>query len=365
MTKRSTVIAMIAMLVLLSMMSTSHGEELPKRYYQLTSLDLDRGKKLADTMLCAMCHSPMTMESGLQMYNEKLRLTGGVKIVSPPDGTFFTKNLTPDMKTGVGTWSFDELAMAITQGVAKDGRGLRVMPSHYYKDISNEDLNALIGYLKSVPPVQKQIPANIKMEILSKLMAGIRLFLPFIAYPSQDWFFGDHGTSLVDHNDRSELYLSPKSQEPLVVQPVRTSPDIERGKYLVTTAACAFCHTPVTAFGQSQKLALSGGFKVIDPVCGTVYSKNLTPDPDTGLGKWSDQEIVNAIKGGVSKGRERLLCSTIMPWQAYSQFSDDDMRAIVAYLRAIPPVHHQVPESTPPTGKEPKYQKFTLGDAGD
>jgi hypothetical protein len=340
--------------------------DLPKQYYQLETPNINRGAKLADTMLCAMCHSPMTIENGLQMFNDKLRLTGGVKIVAPPDGTFFTKNLTPDIKTGIGTWSFDDIAIAVTQGVAKDGRGLRVMPTHYYKNISNEDLNDLIGYLKSIPPIQKQIPANIKMPATSKIMAGIRLAVPFMEYPSQDWFFGDYGSNDdVKAVDLSQGFKpSPKNSEPLVVEPLRTSPEIQRGKYLVTTAACAFCHTPIGTFGQNPKLALAGGFKVIDPVCGTVYSRNLTPDTETGLGNWSDQEISNAVRGGVTKDKQRVLCSTIMPWQAYSRFSDDEMNAIIAYLRAIPPVRHKIPEATPATGREAKYQKFTLGDAG-
>jgi hypothetical protein len=371
MTKSFGAIALAAGSVLLGMVSCANrgvsaarAADLPKRYHELPSPDVERGEKLADVMLCAMCHSPMTLEGGLQMYNEKLRLTGGIKIVSPPDGTFFTKNLTPDVKTGIGGWSFEELAAAITQGVTKDGRGLRVMPTHYYRNITNEDLNALIAYLKSIPPVQKQIPPNVKMGGGSKLMAGIRLVMPFVGYPSQDWYFGDYVTSAIEPVERGSGFdISPKSDEPLVVRPVRTSPEIERGKYLVTTSACAYCHTPVGLSGQSSQLALAGGFKVVDPVCGTVYTRNLTPDGETGLGRWSDQEIVRAVRNGISKG-ERRLCPTIMPWQAFAKFSDDEMRAIVAYLRAIPPVRHKIPDATPPTGNEAKFQKFTLGDAG-
>lgn len=332
------------------------------KYFQTLTADITRGNRLADVMLCAMCHSPMTLDGGLQMFNPALRLTGGVKVVAPPDGTFFSKNLTPDLETGIGAWSFDELTNAITKGIGRDGRGLRVMPSHYYQDISNDDLNALIAYLRSVPPVKKSIPANTEMAAADKIAAGVRLLMPFVDWPSQDWYYGDFRAEPADGATAKVPQPSVQKHDPLVVQPARTSPEIEQGKHLVTIAACAFCHTPVGMLGQSQKLAMTGGFKVEDPVCGTVHSKNLTPDPDTGLGSWTDEEVGRAIRHGVAKGN-RVLCPTIMPWQAYSQFTDVEVKAIVAYLRAIPPVRREIPATTAPKSTEIKAQKFKLGDS--
>lgn len=332
------------------------------QYTQSPIADIARGQRLADVMLCAMCHSPMTLDGGLQMFNPTLRLTGGVKVVAPPDGTFFSKNLTPDLETGIGAWSFTELANAITKGIGRDGRGLRVMPSHYYRDISNDDLNALIAYLRSVPPVKKSIPTNTEMAAADKIAAGVRLLMPFMDWPSQDWYYGDFRAQPTDGATAKVPQPSVQKHDPLVVQPTRTSPEIEQGKHLVTVAACAFCHTPVGMFGQNQKLALTGGFKVEDPVCGTVYSKNLTPDPDTGLGRWSDEEVVRAIRHGVAKDN-RVLCPTIMPWQAYAKFTDAEVKAIVTYLRAIPSVRREIPATTAVKGTDIKAQKFTLGDS--
>jgi len=116
--------------------------------------------------------------------------------------------------------------------------------------------------------------------------------------------------------------------------------------------------------GQDSDFALAGGFEVLDPICGTVYSKNLTPDWETGLGGWSDSEIMTAIRSGLNK-EGKLLCPTVMPWQAYSKFSDEDTRAIVAYLRAVPAKSHKIPESIPPSGNEAPLQKFRLGDAAE
>lgn len=340
-------------------------KDISSKYYPLANPDIEKGGKLADVMLCSMCHSPITLEGGLQLYNPKWRLTGGIKIVAPPDGTFYSKNITPDVETGIGSWSFNEIALAITQGVRKNGNGMKVMPTQYYENISNEDLNALIAYLKSNPPIYHKNPVNTKMPPMDKIVAGLRMFVPFMDYPSQDWYFGDYGAfSKSITYDEKDFDLDVQHAPPLVVDPLKSTQEIELGKYLVTISACAFCHTPVGITGQSIDLALTGGFGVVDPVCGTVYSKNLTPDKKTGLGNWSDKEIAAAIRSGMTKDSS-LLCPTIMPWQAYAEFSDDEINAIVAYLRAIPPKTHKVPETIPPSGKEPHFQKFRLGDAGE
>lgn len=363
--KRSIYIMALVVIVSCTPTMSETQKAKPTGFYRLENPDIERGKKLADVMLCSMCHSPVTLEGGLQLHNEKLRLAGGIKIVSPPDGTFYTKNITPDIETGIGGWNFDEIARAITQGIRKNGNGMGVMPTHYYGNITNDDLNALIAYLQSNSPVYHKLPANSKMHLKDKIAAGLRLLVPFVDYPGQDWYFGDHGTfaksTLSNEND---FDLDVQSLPPLIVDPSKTTPEIELGKYLVTISACAFCHTPVGITGQTMDLALSGGLKVIGPVCGTVYSKNLTPDQETGLGNWSDKEIATAIRSGVTKEGKQL-CPTIMPWQAYAMYSDDEVGAIIAYLKAIPPKSRKIPETIPPTGNEPPFQTFRMGDSAE
>jgi hypothetical protein len=333
-------------------------------FFETRDSNPERGRKLADVMLCSFCHSPMTLDGGLQLYNDRLRLAGGIKVVAPPYGTFYTRNLTPDPETGIGTWSSVEIARAITVGIKKDGNGMGVMPVHYFQNVRNQDLNDLIAYLRSVPPVQRRIPAPTPMPPMDKVSAGLRLILPFLDYPSQDWFYaGQDSISASIPSTAKELHLPPPTGSALIVKPLRSSPQIEQGEYLATITACAFCHTPVEVGGQRVKKALSGGFRVVDPMCGTIYSRNLTPDKETGLGTWSDEEIERAIRHGV--GRDgHLLCPTVMPWQAFSQFSDDDIRSIISYLRAIPAVSHYVPADVPASGKEAPIQRFFMGDAG-
>lgn len=118
---------------------------------------------------------------------------------------------------------------------------------------------------------------------------------------------------------------------------------IERGKYLVTIGSCNDCHTPGYFFGKPDfSRALSGsdvGFGL--PGLGTFVGRNLTPDKETGLGNWSDDDIVKAFTTGVRPDGRKL--APIMPYANLSHLSQDDARAIVAYLRTLPPVKNPVP----------------------
>jgi mono/diheme cytochrome c family protein len=119
--------------------------------------------------------------------------------------------------------------------------------------------------------------------------------------------------------------------------------DIERGKYLVTLGGCNDCHTPGCFLGKPDfSRALSGsdvGFTI--PGVGAFVGRNLTPDKETGLGDWTDDQIIAAITAGVRPDGRRL--APIMPYQGLSHLSSDDAKAIVAYLRSLTPVKNAVP----------------------
>jgi hypothetical protein len=288
-----------------------------------------------------------------------------MKIVSPPDGVFYSGNITPDPSTGIGSWSFDEITGAIAHGVGRDGNGLRVMPYQYFAHATNEDMNALVAYLRSIPPVRHEIPQNEPLTFGSLIAVGLRAILPFLDKPSQDFYYGDFGGAALDPGSAdSGLRVDVRVEQALVVAPLASTPEIERGRYLVTISACALCHSPIDVLGRPvAELALAGGLEIVDPRCGSVFSRNLTPDRATGLGDWTDDQIARAIRAGVSRDGD-LLCTAVMPSQAYASFSDHDIQAIVAYLRAIPTKVHAIPPSQPPTGEELPAQQFFAGDAG-
>jgi mono/diheme cytochrome c family protein len=120
-------------------------------------------------------------------------------------------------------------------------------------------------------------------------------------------------------------------------------PDAVRGKYLVTLGLCTDCHTPGYFFGKPDKTRFLGGSEVgfEIPELGVFHGPNLTPDAETGLGRWSTQQIVTALRTG-TRPDGRVL-APIMPWQHFANLTDADANAIAAYLRTLPPVKNKVP----------------------
>ena len=147
---------------------------------------------------------------------------------------------------------------------------------------------------------------------------------------------------------------------------------VARGKYLVTIASCHDCHTPGYFLGNPDMARYLGGSDVGFelPGLGTFVGPNLTPDKETGLGNWTDAQVVTAIQQG-HRPDGRML-APIMPYHAFANFTPQDAQAIVAFLRSIPPVQHKVegpfgptqiptvfvmkvvPPGTPPTPPPPK-----------
>ncbi|MDH4050397.1 MAG: cytochrome c [Rubrivivax sp.] len=134
---------------------------------------------------------------------------------------------------------------------------------------------------------------------------------------------------------------------------------LERGRYLVQgIVACGNCHTPQGPNGPLPGMELAGGLPFPDQAF-MAYSANLTPDKETGLGKWTDAQIVAAIREG--RRPDGSLIGPPMPIELYRDISDDDALAIVAYLRSVPAVKNSVPKSEyhiplppnygPPVGK--------------
>ena len=129
---------------------------------------------------------------------------------------------------------------------------------------------------------------------------------------------------------------------------------IVRGEYIVGLLGCSSCHTDGALVGTpdyQRHLAGSGtGIAYSNPLKqknpGVVYPSNLTPDPDTGIGLLSDEAIIQQIRLGLDPNGGHTL--PVMPWPSYSKITDDDVDAIVAYLRSLPPIRHQVPRNISP-----------------
>jgi mono/diheme cytochrome c family protein len=131
---------------------------------------------------------------------------------------------------------------------------------------------------------------------------------------------------------------------------------IERGKYLVTFGGCFDCHTPGYFLGKPDMARYLGGsdvgFEI--PGLGVFVAPNLTPDSQTGLGKWTEAQIVTALQAGKRPDGREL--APIMPWRAFANLTKSDAQAIAAYLKSLKPVSHQVPGPFGPDEKVPVFR---------
>ena len=153
-------------------------------------------------------------------------------------------------------------------------------------------------------------------------------------------------------------------------EPLTDAATIERGRYIVMTAACHDCHTPWNEAGpdltrmlqghpETERISSApaleapwiGGFTATNTAWsgpwGVSFTANLTPDDETGLGKWTVRMFIDTIRNGRHKGRGRLLLPP-MPIPVYQNFTDEDLTAIFAYLQTIPAIRNRVPEPIAP-----------------
>lgn len=153
------------------------------------------------------------------------------------------------------------------------------------------------------------------------------------------------------------LACAPKpAPAPVAPAPVAAAAPAEtpaqRGEYLVLVGGCDDCHTPGTMAGAADmKRRFSGSEIPWSGPWGTTYAKNLTSDPETGLGKWSEEQIYRVLRHGQRPDGSVLLPP--MPWQRMAFMKDEDVRAIAAFLKTVPPVKHQSPAALPPGSPAP------------
>lgn len=122
---------------------------------------------------------------------------------------------------------------------------------------------------------------------------------------------------------------------------------VDRGKYLVSVMGCTDCHTPGTLYGApDMSRFLSGSELGWEGPWGVVYAANLTPDTETGLGKWTVEQIAKAIRTGNRPDGRQL--APIMPWMNFAHLTDEDAMAIASYLKTVPAVKHVAPAPVPP-----------------
>lgn len=256
---------------------------------------VERGAYLVNSvMVCHNCHTPR----GPQGLDLSRALSGGSQVFDEPAFKVSGSNITPDQDTGIGKWSDAELKRFLVSGIRPDGTKVApIMPTAFYTVLTGRDLDALTAYLRSVPSVRHEMPAP-EYKIALK--------------PEVPTYAGKQA---------SEQELSDK---------------LARGRYLLTIAHCLECHTPEGPSAVHDFAAASGkGGRTFRGPWGESVSPNITPDRAVGLGEWSDDEIKRAITQGIARDGHKL--KPPMAYAAYASMTAQDLDAIVAFLRTLPP----------------------------
>ena len=240
---------------------------------------IERGKHVATIHICQECH---TDNFGGQFDS----VPGLISLAIP--------NLTPGAG-GVGATNTDEdWVRAIRHGVGHDGRGLVLMPSAVWYYLSDDDLADLIAYLKSLPPVNNEMPKS-DLGPIGRVMLTLGQFPPEIV----------PNVISIDHD----------APRPFAPQP---GVPVEYGKYLART--CALCH----GSNFNGKTISEGGPDYLTP--------NLTPGGE--LAFWSEEDFITTLRTGVTPSGHQL--KAVMPWKYFGQMTDDELKAVWMYLQSLP-----------------------------
>lgn len=292
--------------------ATPRAQPARQVHVEATPARIERGRYLFHQLAdCGGCHSPRD-PARFSMPPDPRRAGSGW--VLPAElgfpGRIVAPNITPDPETGIGHWTDGEKIRAIREGISRDGRALfAFMPYQEFAKMTDEDIYSLVAYMNTMPPVRNLLPRtslNFPVNILNRFEPAPVLQPPFAPAPHERVRYGE----------------------------------------LLARMACIHCHTELNHGRLAEGKEFAGGheFAVQQFV---VRSANLTPDDETGVGRWSEERFLNKFRDYRNLTYESAPRSvqanfTVMPWFAFAHLKDDDLRAILAYLRTLKPVYNPV-----------------------
>jgi mono/diheme cytochrome c family protein len=250
-----------------------------------------RGKHLVfGPAHCINCHNNHDPDS-LLLLGQEVALSGGVAFTLPV-GTIYSRNITPDKTTGIGNFTDAGIARALRYGVHPDGTAVfDFMPFH---NMSDQDLQAVISYLRAQKPVYNPIPHN-QLNVMGHI---VKAFM-----------------------------VKPVGPDGAVPSAVRADTGAAYGKYLaMSVAECNGCHTQRDMAGGFTGAPFAGGGNI-----GGFITPNLTPDSSGRIFTWSQQDFIGRFRKG------RLIPGSHMPWNAFGRMSDEELKAIYQFLKTVKP----------------------------
>lgn len=275
-----------------------------------------RGEYLARAGNCMACHT----SQGGPAY-------AGGRAMETPFGVLYTPNLTPHDETGIGRWTAAEFWRAMHNGRSRDGRLLYpAFPYPNYTSTTREDSDAIFHYLRSLPSVERAVPQH-ALRFPFNTQAALAVW--------------------------RALYFRPRT---FVVQPDKSA-EWNRGAYLIQSLGhCAACHAPRNAWGATQAGdALQGGIIPVE----NWYAPALNSVREAGLAEWPVDEAVSLLKAGVSPRASVSGPMAEVVYRSLQHLSDEDLKAMVTYLQALPPAE----ESAPLVVAKPAKQIVERGEA--
>lgn len=239
-----------------------------------------------------------------------------LRTIGPGFGIYYSRNITPDTATGIGLWTDGEIMQAIREGVRRDRHTLfPIMPTDWLKDLSDQDALAIVAYLRSLPAVRNTVPPA-EPSFMAKALFAFNVLKP-----------------------------GPPIERPVVAP--RPGVSAEYGHYMATAAAgCGDCHTPRNLQNGEfymDSLFAGSSFRFGEPEGDplTAFARNITPEPGEGIGRWTEQEFIDAVTAGFRPDSTAL--TPHMPYAEYKFLAEDDLHAIYLYLKSIPPVRRSTP----------------------
>jgi hypothetical protein len=287
---------------------------------ELTPERIERGRYLANTVtVCMDCHStrdwskfsgpitPGTLGQGGDRFDQSVGMPG----------VFYAKNITP---TGIGRYTDGELFRVITTGVNKEGKAMfPLMPFLYYGKMDREDIYSIIAYIRTLEPIAHAVAESVPDFPMNFIINT----LPQMAAPQ------------------------PRPDP---------SDQLAYGAYLVNASGCVECHTQVEKGQIIKSLAFSGGREFMFPDGGIVRSSNISSDPKTGIGRWTERQFVARFKNFADSAYTPPTVgvgeyNTIMPWTMYGGMKEEDLMSIFTFLQTVEPIANKVTLFSPPPSR--------------
>ena len=278
--------------------------------FERTDARLARGKYLVEgPAACFHCHTEHDMNDPKFPILEAKK-GAGWEMPVPELNNISARNITQDKETGIGAWTDDEIARAIREGVSRDGSALfPIMPYMTYASMDDEDVKAIVTYLRTIPAVRNVVARRSLPGPLEYLV-----------------------------NTMPTPITAPRPSHP-------SSTPVERGRYLVNSVAeCVGCHTPTKDGVPLPGLDMGGGTPFPDFQGRPMVSMNITPDA-SGISHYDEALFKETLRTGELKGR---MLFHVMPFNNYKNLTDEDLSDMFAYLRTLAPVKHRVSNTDPP-----------------